>query len=842
MPELPPIIQQYLSVKAKHPGTVLLYRVGDFYESYLDDAKTVSAALNITLTKYGQNKERGIPMCGIPHHAFDSYIPKLVAAGYSVAVCDQLETPEEAKERGGYKAMIRRDVVRIITPGTLTEDNLIGSSLANWLAALDISGGEAGIAFVDISTGELQVKSCPVSDMDSAVSIMNPAEIIIADDLEIPGFVREHRNKIKVKPRGLFRTDNIRRFFGTDNVGEFSDAEKSAMNAALEYISATQMGAVPKIRRPSRIAAKDTLYMDSFSARNLEIFENLNDERELTLFKILDRTKTAAGRRLLRARLSAPLLDPGKINARLDEVDRFFGDKALTNDVRDILGRVGDIERIMSRAALGRAGPRDIYSLGASLTEIAAARQRLGLESKEPEIARRIRRTIVEDPPVAPSENFIRPGANATLDEYRALRSESAQIILELQARYAMDTQILALKIKYNNIFGYFIEVPTAKADALMQNQEFKHKQTLVNAVRFTTSELAELEKKIMSADTKKRALELEAFESLRRDVLENADRIAELSKWTAETDVSVNLAHVASANGYVRPVVDDTQAFEAKGGRHPVVEQSIRRAGGTFIPNDADFSGAGRIWLLTGPNMAGKSTFLRQNALLVVMAQAGSFVPAESFRLGIVDKLFSRVGASDNLAQGLSTFMVEMRETANILNQASERSFVILDEIGRGTATFDGLSIAWAVLEHLDGKSKCRGLFATHYHELNSAKLASVAPHTMTIKEYKGDIIFMHKVADGSSDRSYGIHVARLAGLPQSVVRRAGEILGTLESQPRYGAEEDLFCYASAAAREDEEDPEEPEAVRRLRELDPDKTSPKEALDFLYRIKKEIA
>jgi DNA mismatch repair protein MutS len=837
MPELPPIIQQYLSVRAKHPGTVLLYRVGDFYESYLDDAKAVSAALNITLTKYGQSKGRDIPMCGIPHHAFDSYIPKLVSAGYSVAVCDQLETPEEARERAGRKAMITRDVVRIITPGTLTEDNLIGSSLANWLAAVDISGGEAGAAFADMSTGDFQVRSCQAPDLANILALMSPAEIIIADDVEIPDSIREYAAKTKVKPRGLFRTDNIKKFFGTDNVGEFSAVEKSAMNAALEYISVTQMGAVPKIRRPSKAAAGDAMRVDAFSARNLELFENLNGERELTLFKVLDKTKTAAGRRLLRARMAAPLVDPGAINRRLDEVSKFFDDRALADDVREILGRVADIERIMSRAALGRAGPRDIASLGASLSEIANARRRLGLEAGEPEIARKIRATIIDEPPILAGENFIRPGANATLDEYRALKGESAKTILELQAKYAMDAQILALKIKYNNIFGYFIEVPAAKAEALMQSAEFKHKQTLASAVRFTTRELADIEKKILSADAKRHAIELETFESLRLEVLKNADRIAKLSQWAAETDVSANLANVAIANGYVRPIVDGTQAFEASGGRHPVVEQSVRRAGGTFMPNDADFSGGGRIWLLTGPNMAGKSTFLRQNALLAIMAQMGSFVPAESFRLGVVDKLFSRVGASDNLAQGLSTFMVEMRETANILNQAGERSFVILDEIGRGTATFDGLSIAWAVLEHLDGKSKCRGLFATHYHELGAAKLASVAPHAMTVKEYKGDIIFMHKVADGSSDRSYGIHVARLAGLPQSVIRRAGEILQQIESQPRIGA--DLFNYAISRGPAESEEAAEPEALAMLREINPDAMSPKEALEMLYELKK---
>ena len=831
MQSFPPIIQQYISIKSEYPDAILLYRVGDFYEAYMDDASVVAAFLNITLTRY--NGRDDVPMCGIPHHAFDAYIPKLVTSGHSVAVCDQLETAEEAKAARGNKATILREVVRVITPGTLTEDNLIGSSLANWLCVLDASKSEAAIAFIDISTGEFMVRLVPIADAASIISVISPAEILVPDDTDIPelaGF------RTRAKSRQMWRTENVSRFFGQGALNEFSPLELSSINAALEYISATQIGLKPKIKRPIKQIGAGAMQIDSFSVKNLEIFENISGSKDMSLFKVMDRTKTAGGRRNLRARMAEPLLDAIEINRRLDEVDRFYNDRPLMDSVRNILSRVGDVERIMGRISLNRAVPREYVMLAQSLDEIAVLREKLGSHGPNLQIARRILATIIEDAPASINDDFVRRGASRALDECKEIAEHGAKLIIALQTKYAQDTGISTLRIKYNGIFGYFIEVPAAKADVMLANHEFRHKQTLVNAVRFVSDELAEIERKILSAGAKKRALELSIFSDLRTEVEAASAEILDAAVFASEADVGSSLAFVALVNKYVRPNIGEGQDFYVKDGRHPVVEAALKPQGGTFIPNDADLRADSRIWLLTGPNMAGKSTFLRQNALLVIMAQMGSFVSASSLSLGVVDKLFSRVGASDNLAQGLSTFMVEMRETANILAQATSRSFVILDEIGRGTATFDGLSIAHAVLEHLDHDISCRGLFATHYHELNSSEFTSVSAHSMQVKEWKSDIIFMHKVIAGAADRSYGIHVARLAGLPSQVVRRAEDILSLLEMHGvcAAGVNEDLFSWQPQR----EASADEPEVVSKLSAVNVDDMTPKEALDTLYELK----
>ncbi|MDR2099028.1 MAG: DNA mismatch repair protein MutS [Rickettsiales bacterium] len=883
-----PMVAQYLGIKERYRDYLLMYRMGDFYELFFDDAKTAAAALDIALTSRGTYGGEKIPMCGIPHHAFSSYIPKLIKKGYKVAICDQAETPEEAAARGG-KSVLRREVSRIITAGTLTEDSLIPTSFNNYLAAVAFKDGlepEIALALSDISTGDFEVKywdENAVSELMSFAILERPSEIIIPEKIlglkKFEPFVEAQKERLVAKPDSFFNATSARKSImeafsvaDTGALGNFSEPEIMAMGGMLSYIELTQIGRMPALKHPAKKLASDFLQIDASSTRNLEIFDSLDARGgELSLFRIMDRTKTPMGRRWLRNAIARPLSDAARINARLDSVEFFAMNPDLTDRIRECLAGASDIERIMARLALGRAGPRDILNVGRTLALSAPVKEMLAAAAKNSiadpvagitgglarfkELADRIGSAIVYDPPAsAAAGGFVKEGFSAALDEYRRLSTNTKQVILELQAKYALATSVMNLKIKYNNIVGYFVEVPGAKATALMDPKSgFRHKQTLVSGVRFTTDELLEIEQKILVANEKYLALELEIFKGLGDEILGVRDSIEKYSKALAELDGFSALAALALDEDYVRPAVDGTLAFEIRGGRHPIVESAMRKTGTAFIPNDAlleDRDESSRLWLLTGPNMAGKSTFLRAGAIMVVMAQAGSFVPAASAHIGVVDRLFSRVGASDNLAQGLSTFMVEMSETAAILNQATERSFVILDEIGRGTATFDGLSIAWAVLEYLNNISRCRGLFATHYHELTEALsgLAHVTPHTLEVKEFDGGIVFMHRVALGVADRSYGIHVARRAGIPEAVTSRAERILETLESGEASGsarknirklADGDLFTYKSAPARPaSAADGKLEKLAAKLRALDPDELSPKTALEILYEIK----
>lgn len=891
-----PMMAQYMEIKEKYSDYLLMYRLGDFYELFFDDAAAASGALGLAKTTHHTTyMGREVPMCGIPHHAFDAYIPRLIRRGFKVAVCDQLETPEDAKRRDGSKAVIRREVTRIITAGTLTEDSLLPGSLNNYLAALCFSGGiepKAALAMADISTGEFRLASWSadaVHELRSFVARSAPSEIIVPgsmlEDKKFNPFVAEFKDKIVARPEAFFDPigagKSLCALFGlasADSLGSFSELEFGAIGALLGYIKLTQIGALPKLARPRREDGGDFMHIDSFSIRNLEVFEGSGGGDAPSLFSTMDRTKTPMGRRLLKGWLAAPLTDSAKINERLSRVEFFRSDMRLCDGLRGILSRAHDVDRIMGRLGLNRSGPRDLKNISETLAiapEIRilladAARGALDsplsamMESIAPmdDLAHELEGALVDEPPLLVSAGaFIRPGFDPTLDGYRRLNEDSRGVIAELQARYSLDASIASLRIKYNTLSGYFIEVPSAKATPLMDPKSgFRHRQTLVGSVRFTTPELEEMEHKILAANEKYQALELELFRGLCADVMARAADIAALSATLAELDALSSLASLADENDYCRPAIDDSLAFEIRAGRHPLVERALRRTGGAFIPNDSRFEEAAddggatgapektdsRLWLLTGPNMAGKSTFLRQNALIVIMAQMGSFVPAASAHIGVVDKLFSRVGASDNLAQGLSTFMVEMSETAAILNMADERSFVILDEIGRGTATFDGLSIAWAVLEYLSKINRCRGLFATHYHELGAitGKLGNVTAHAMETKEYEGDIIFMHKVRPGAAESSYGIHVARLAGIPRAVTERAGQILETLERDGAKGhagrlAEIDLFNYsAQPVPSKADEDRKTERLAARLREIEPDSLSPKSALEILYEIK----
>ena len=868
-----PMMAQYWQVKEAHPGCLLFFRMGDFYEMFFDDAVSAAGALDIALTKRGRHNGEDVPMCGVPVHAVDGYLARLIRKGFRVAICEQVESPEEARKRGG-KTLVRRDVVRVVTPGTLTEDEMLDARRHNYLAALADAQAELGLAWLDMSTGDFSCQPVRPDDLGAALGRIDPGEILLPERLlqrdALFEVFADWKAALTPQPSARFDSGNaarrleaVYRVKALDAFGTFSKAEVAAAGALIDYVDLTQKGHLPRLAPPRRQAAGDTLEMDAATRTNLEITRTLAGERRGSLLSVIDRTVTGAGGRRLAQHVAAPLTAPGAINRRLDMVQAFVATERVRQDLRDLLRGVPDMERALSRLSVGRGGPRDLAAIRDALAKSAELRDLLsadrelaavdGIAAAATELGEhgvlveRLERALAPDLPLlARDGGFIRAGYAPDLDEQRALRDESRRLIADLQGRYAKETGVASLKIRHNNVLGYFIEVGQAHGAKLTgADSPFVHRQTMANAMRFTTVELGELQDKIGRAADKALALELALFGDLVTEVLARAEPVAAAARAYAVLDVAASLAELAVQRRYVRPEIDDSVAFEVAGGRHPVVEAALEAAGeAAFVGNDCDLSADRRLWLLTGPNMAGKSTFLRQNALIAVLAQIGSFVPADAARLGVVDRLFSRVGAADDLARGRSTFMVEMVETAAILNQAGERSLVILDEIGRGTATFDGLSIAWATIEHLHEVNRCRALFATHYHELTSlaAKLAALSLHTMRVKEWQGDVVFLHEVAPGTADRSYGIHVARLAGLPSAVVRRAEEVLGTLEQGEQAGAltrladDLPLFSAVAPAAAAVAAPPSEIE--QSLGDVNPDELTPRQALDLLYRLK----
>jgi DNA mismatch repair protein MutS len=860
---------QYLELKRQHADCLLFYRMGDFYELFFEDAAKASKALDIQLTKRGRYDGADIPMCGVPVHAAEAYLSRLIRLGFRVAVCEQMEEPEEAKKRGS-KAAIRRAVVRIVTPGTITEESLLDARRNNYLAALADAGGALALAWLELSTGTFLLQKVKAAGLGAALARLEPGEILLPERLlrrpELAELWRERKNALTPLADARFDSENGRRRLealfavGTlEAFGRFERAELAAGGALVDYIFLTQQGRVPLLRPPRILAAEAVMEIDAATRRNLELSETLSGERKGSLLAAIDRTETGAGARLLAERLAAPLTDPESINLRLDAVAFFTGDERLRQALRQVLRGCADIERAMARLALGRGGPRDLAAVRDTLGRTAALRALLAatprallpaeMAAAERDLGEhgvfvdRLRRALAAELPLVTREGgFVAPGYDEALDELRGLRDDSRRRVAALQTRYAAETGVGTLKIRHNNVLGYYIEVTAAQSDKL--DQRFIHRQTLASAMRYATVELGELESKIASAAERAVAVELAFFDDLVAEAKGRADEIALAAQALARLDVAASLAELAIAERYCRPLVEDSLAFAVTGGRHPVVEQALNSG---FVGNDCILREGQRLWLLTGPNMAGKSTFLRQNALIAILAQAGSFVPAERAQLGIVDRLFSRVGAADDLARGRSTFMVEMVETAAILNQAGERALVILDEIGRGTATFDGLSIAWATVEHLHDVNRCRALFATHYHELTAlaSKLANLACYAMRVKEWQGNVVFLHEVAPGAADRSYGIHVAKLAGLPPSVLHRAAEVLATLEKGEQRGAlarlADDLPLFSAARNAG-------PPALRRdalseaLAEVEPDGLTPKQALDLLYKLKALLA
>jgi DNA mismatch repair protein MutS len=875
-----PVMAQYFDAKARQPDALVFFRMGDFYELFFEDAAKAAAAIGITLTHRGTHAGQPIPMAGVPAHAAEAYLAKLIRAGFKVAVCEQMEDPAQARRRGA-KAVVRREVVRVVTPGTLTEDGLLAARGANRLAAVAVRGGQAAVASVELSTGEVECLTVSPDAVASALAALQPSEILASDRLFADPVIGEALKSAGglVQPMAGALAEpaaaeaRVKRLYGVatlDGFGALGGAEVAALGLIAAHLDTTQGGRAIALRAPRRAGEGEFMTVDPATRASLEIDRTLGGRQDGSLLSAIDRTVTAAGARLLAARVARPLLSPAAIDRRLDSVDWFAERAELRRSLRETFRSVGDMARAVSRLTLGRGGPRDLGCLRDSLAAGGAIAGRLLAEGDPlgPAPAEMAEAIAVLDParaarlddfraalhqglgPDLPAQardgGFVAAGVSRELDEARALRDDSRRVVAALEARLAAESGV-ALKIRHNAVLGYFVDVTAKQGEALLRpplSAVFIHRQTLANQVRFTTIELAELDTAIARAADHALALELAVFETWRATAQGLAAQIHAAAEALATLDVAAALAEWAQEASAVRPVIDSSSAFEARAARHPVVEAAVRLAGDAFTPNDCALDGSGeggpRLAIVTGPNMAGKSTFLRQNALLAILAQAGCFVPAASLRLGVVDRLFSRVGAGDDLARGRSTFMAEMVETAAILTQATPRSFVILDEIGRGTATYDGLAIAWACAEALHDANRCRALFATHYHELAAleGRLAHVANLSLRAKEWNGELVFLHEAGPGCADRSYGVQVAKLAGVPPAVVDRAREVLSRLESEgvSHAGlAELPLFAVADPAAPA----PSGPSPVETaLARLDLDGMSPREAMDALYRLK----
>ncbi|UTW55521.1 DNA mismatch repair protein MutS [Kordiimonas sp. SCSIO 12610] len=875
-PSATPMMAQYMQIKADYPDCLLFYRMGDFYELFFDDAERAASALDITLTKRGKHAGADIPMAGVPVHAAENYLARLIKKSFKVAVCEQTEDPAEAKKRGS-KSVVRREVVRLVTPGTLTEDNLLDARSHNYLVAIGQAQNFISLAVTDISTGEFFILPTKISRLDGDLARLNPGEILISETLmdheEFNTALFDWRSVVSPYTASSFSsqtgTKKLEQIFDVstlDGFASFTRADLTAAAGLIAYLEDTQKGNLPKLYPPKRLSSDGSMLIDVATRRSLELVRTQTGDTAGSLLSTIDQTVTGPGARLLSKRLSAPLTDPVRVNERLDAVQYFIERLPLIQDVRDILKSTPDMERALARVAMERAGPRDLlaikngleaaHQLGTllnnsannfdeALSIIAAIQEDLGTHYV---LSDELDHALVTDPPLITRDGgFIAKGYNAALDEFRTLRDESRQLIANLEGRYQQETGINSLKIKHNNVLGYHVDLPAKQADKLMApplNETFIHRQTLANAVRFSTTDLSKLAGKISEAADRALALEQDIFQQLATKVLAESYPISLAAEATANIDVLSALAHLADIKNYTRPVVDDGLAFDIQGGRHPVVENALERSNNSqFIANDCDLNPDERLWLITGPNMAGKSTFLRQNALIAILAQIGAYVPATSAHIGVVDKLFSRVGAADDLAHGRSTFMVEMVETAAILNQAGPRSLVILDEIGRGTATYDGLSIAWAAVENLHNINQSRALFATHYHELTALKetLEALSLHSMQVREWKGEVIFLHEVGKGAADRSYGIQVAKLAGLPPRVITRARQVLAHLEVSDKgdkvRGLVTDLPLFQTITDHEEPQIAGNDPLRETLADINPDQLSPREALDVLYTL-----
>jgi DNA mismatch repair protein MutS len=856
-----PMMAQYLALKREAGDCLLFYRMGDFFELFFEDAQTASQVLDIALTSRGEHGGRPIPMCGVPVHSAEGYLARLIKAGCRVAIAEQTESPEEARKARGSKALVARDIVRFVTAGTLTEEALLEPRRANVLAAVCEVRGACGIASCDISTGRMELEECAPGALPAALARIGASEVVAPEEWD------NAPTEAILRPRHDFASDEGERRLQAvhgvatlDGFGTFSRAMLAAAGGLVAYLDHAGRGKLPLLLPPVAQDGAARLAMDGATRMSLELLEAQGGGRAGSLLAAVDRCVTGAGARQLADDLSAPLTDKAAIGERLALVQWFHADPLLRADLRDVLRRLPDISRALGRVVAGRGSPRDLGQLRDGLGEARRIRDRLAgrpdrpalLESLLPKLGGHdglsdlLARALVASPPTERSQGgFIAEGYDAALDELRSTSSHSRRAIAALEAKYRDETGIAALKIRHNGVLGYFIEVPARHGDALMaRDSGFTHRQTMAGAVRFNSLSLHEEASRIAEAGGRALAVEEAHFEALVAEAVAAREAIAATAAALARIDVAAGQAERAAEGGWCRPEIVEEPCLEIEGGRHPVVEAALGGAGERFVANDCALGPNDRLWLIGGPNMGGKSTFLRQNALIVLLAQAGGYVPAARAKVGLVDRLFSRVGASDNLARGRSTFMVEMVETAAILAQASERSFVILDEVGRGTSTYDGLALAWAVVEAVHEKNRCRCLFATHYHEL--ARLAetcdALSLHHVRAREWKGDLVLLHEVAEGPADRSYGLAVAKLAGVPKDVVARARSVLDRLEK----GRAEtgglaaglgDLPLFAAAASHEKEQG----DALRgRLQALDVDALTPKQALELLYELKRE--
>jgi len=851
-----PMMVQYKRLKEEAGDALLFYRMGDFFELFFEDAKVAAACLDIALTRRGADAGEPIPMCGVPVHSAEAYLARLIRAGHRVAIAEQVESPAEARKARGSKALVDRAIVRLVTPGTLTEETLLDSGAANWLAAIGRAGEDWAIAAADISTGRFELIACGPGELTSELARLSPAEVVA--DGPVPGVsTRDGQGGFD----SLAGERALKSRFGLvtlDGIGDPSRAELAAAGGLLAYLDSTQKGGGVLLDSPRRVARSAHMQVDVATRESLELTRSAQGGVAGTLLAEIDRCITAGGRRLLCADLSAPLTDNAGIDRRLALAGWFHDDQLRRQRTRLALKALPDIARALARLTSGRGSPRDLAQLRDGLAAADALRLELETEADRPPLldallpklcghealVGKLTAAIVESPPLDSSKGgYIVEGYDPELDSLRAASSDGRRAIAALESRYRESTGIPSLKIRHNAVLGYHIEVAARHSDALMaEGSGFTHRQTLAGVVRFNSPELHEEASRVVEVGGQALALEAAHLDELTALALASSSQILATADALARIDVAASHAQRAAEDGWCRPSVTDEACLEIDAGRHPVVESALRQSGERFVANDLSLSRDDRLWLITGPNMGGKSTFLRQAALIAVLAQSGSFVPAARARVGLVDRLFSRVGASDNLARGRSTFMVEMVETAAILAQATPQSLVILDEIGRGTSTYDGLAIAWAVVEAMHDQAKCRTLFATHYHELTrlAGRLDSLSLHHVRAREWKGDLVLLHELADGAADRSYGIAVAKLAGLPPPVVARAKAVLSRLEAgRDSTGGIaaglDDLPLFAAAAEPEAPGDP----LAQALAELEPDSLTPREALDALYRLKR---
>ncbi|MDC1357190.1 DNA mismatch repair protein MutS [Pseudomonadota bacterium] len=866
--KITPMMEQYLTIKNEHKDALLFYRMGDFYELFFEDAIVASQALDITLTKRGKTNGTDIPMCGVPFHSADNYLPKLIKKGFNVAVCEQTETVEEAKINS-KKGPLKREVVRIISPGTLTEDNLLDKKANNFLGAISNVNNSISISWVDVSTGCFKSrdlkkgknKNIQKQLLNNLLLRMNFSEILVSEEMELNIVSEEWHSKIKKQPSSLFHysscLEQICSYFSIislEGIGMFSRGEVIAAGVLLSYLKLTQCGKIPILTTIQNETENNFLEIDYFTQKSLEILSNLSGETEGSLISALDETKTAGGARLLKQRITEPFYKVDEIKKRHNFINWFLSNNIDIFKLQKNLENIPDIERSLSRISLFRGSPKDLSKLSNGFLNIEQIYKHLILHKEglnkitllknvlnqiniDYSLFANIQNALRKDlPQLAKDGGFIRDGYDEDLDKLRNFRNNGLEEITKLQNKYSKLTKVNSLKIKYNRMLGYHIEVRSIHDKSLRDIDLFIHRQTTAQTSRFTTIDLNEAENQLLNSFDKSVEIEIEIFKSFTTKIIKQGNKILDIATSISELDISIMVANQSKDRNYICPKISEDKLLEIIDGRHPVVEKQTKLSENSFIPNDCILNNNDFLWLITGPNMAGKSTYLRQNALIVIMAQAGLFVPAKQANIGVFDKIFSRVGASDDLAKGQSTFMIEMIETSLILNTSTEKSFVILDEIGRGTATFDGLAIAWSVLDHLHNKIKPRTLFATHYHELTVLKenLNYLSCHKMSIKEWNNSIIFMHKILEGEADKSYGINVAQMAGLPLEVIKKATQLLLKLENKN----DQSSFTKIEQSNSSHFNIKENESFFKEFDNINVDDISPREALDILYNLK----